>query len=301
MTDLFTAQQLKVIEQIIGEYLSTYMFTVTGLKLPRRVMNRLRRLGFIDDEKTLELITRAFQYGLYVMAYGKDADTLTLEEFIQEFKDSPTPLGPNERAALRTVRQSTYTHIKHLEKTIVTQTGRILDQGNKEFQRQAAMKIQEELAAGIAQRKTIKQVASAMRSSTMVYAKNFYMVAATELNNAYSAGRAQSIIARHPGEDPRVYKIPRKDCCVHCKRLYLKKDGVTPKVFRMSKLVGNGNNIGRSKAEWKPVIESTHPECRCLLFELPKGFGFDATGRMVYQGMKKSTIFDTVMQRHKAA
>ena len=50
--------------------------------------------------------------------------------------------------------------------------------------------------------------------------------------------------------------------------------------------MANGNNIGRKQKDWKMVISSTHPHCRCALVQLPLGFYFNKNGQLTYIGEK---------------
>lgn len=66
-----------------------------------------------------------------------------------------------------------------------------------------------------------------------------------------------------PG-DVEVFKKVVNDShlCPWCARFY----GVTePKIYKLKDLQANGSNYGKPKAQWKPVVGSTHPLCRCEL------------------------------------
>tara|TARA_R100000808_G_C2139759_1_gene147646 strand:- start:790 stop:1485 length:696 start_codon:yes stop_codon:yes gene_type:complete len=108
----------------------------------------------------------------------------------------------------------------------------------------------------------------------------------TIINDAYQEGRAAGI-KRSLGENPYVYKRPHADACSFCKSLYLKKDEVTPVVFKLKELMEAGiNNDGRhhhrpETTMWKAVVGSTHPWCRCVIHPLQKGNSFDENGNVV--------------------
>ena len=98
--------------------------------------------------------------------------------------------------------------------------------------------------------------------------RDWLRVAATEVNNVFQEGRLASIIKASGGEDPDVFKRVAPSCCAYCRLLYVSKDGVTPRVFKLSVLIANGSNVGRKAGRpslkhtgWKPVIGSTHPWC----------------------------------------
>ena len=60
----------------------------------------------------------------------------------------------------------------------------------------------------------------------------------------------------------KVFKDVFVGGCRHCIRLYLTGGiGSQPKIFKISDLIANGDNIGVKVNDWKPVISSTHPHC----------------------------------------
>lgn len=96
-------------------------------------------------------------------------------------------------------------------------------------------------------------------------------------------------IVKAVGADPLVWKKIYSDCCAFC-RLFYTVDGVVPRVFNLSELVGNGTNIGKragkpshegdNATEWRPTLGPTHPRCRCQLQSLPVGASFGPDGQL---------------------
>ena len=83
----------------------------------------------------------------------------------------------------------------------------------------------------------------------------------TELNNVWQLGRAQTIEERQ-GKEALVFKDVFAGGCRSCIKLYT-TDGIgsKPRVFKLSELQANGDNIGKKQTDWLPVIGSTHPHC----------------------------------------
>ncbi len=73
-------------------------------------------------------------------------------------------------------------------------------------------------------------------------------------------------------DDPTVFFIVVRDglLCNECKRLHMLSDGITPKVYRLSELSMGWHKRG----EDRPSACGEHPNCRCSLSHLPKGWGF---------------------------
>ncbi len=112
------------------------------------------------------------------------------------------------------------------------------------------------------------------------------MVIRTELVNAQQEGMANAILE---GESPysnkkgetMVFKRPNPDACKHCKKHYLEKDQVIPKLFTLDQLIANGTNYGKKVQDWKPTLSVMHPHCQCQLQVMPEGCTFDRNGSIV--------------------
>jgi hypothetical protein len=115
----------------------------------------------------------------------------------------------------------------------------------------------------------------------------FSRIISTMINDAYQEGRAAGIKRSVGHTNPYVFKRPQKTSCNFCKSLYLKKDKVTPIIFKLNEMVEAGiNNDGRhhhrpENTAWKAVVGSVHPWCRCQLHYLKKGNSFDSEGNVV--------------------
>lgn len=103
---------------------------------------------------------------------------------------------------------------------------------------------------------------------------------ATHVRNTGTLDGILKVAAANGIEDPTVFFIVVRDehLCDECKRLHLREDGVTPRVWKMSQL-GHGYH---KRGEPDPKIGGLHPHCRCTLGTLLPGYGFDASGMITY-------------------
>lgn len=97
--------------------------------------------------------------------------------------------------------------------------------------------------------------------------RNWERIATTEVSNAIGLASVDRMVEdKEPEElaETLVYRIVVNDAalCKWCKRFYLDRDG-SPKVYRLSTILGNGSNYGLKTADWKPVSGATHPFERC--------------------------------------
>lgn len=110
----------------------------------------------------------------------------------------------------------------------------------------------------------------------------------TELNRAANWGAMDAILHNNPAKAPEqivVFKQgnkPGHGTCKHCEKFWYLDDKVTPRVYKMSELIGK-TNVGKKAKDWEPTIDSTHPNESHVLIELKPGFGF-INGSLEYVG-----------------
>lgn len=98
----------------------------------------------------------------------------------------------------------------------------------------------------------------------------------------------QRISAMQGIEDPVVFFVVVRDnsLCPECKRLHLRPDGITPRVWKRSE-VGAGYH---KKGQDNPKVGGLHPHCRCVMSVLTPGFGFDAGGKVIWKGRQHNEL-----------
>lgn len=106
----------------------------------------------------------------------------------------------------------------------------------------------------------------------------------TEATTARNIGTLEGItkIAAGSGsDDPVVIFIVVRDnsLCSECKRLHLLPDGITPRAWLLSEVAHSYHQ----KVDDFPSIGGEHPNCRCSLAYLGRGYGF-VNGKIAYIG-----------------
>jgi hypothetical protein len=125
---------------------------------------------------------------------------------------------------------------------------------------------------------TGKYLGNALKDTVANWESRWRTIMRTELNRAANWGAMDSILQNNPEKQVHeiyVYKRgnPYGNSCEQCQKFWFAPDGVTPKVYRMSELMGS-SNMGRKRAQWVPTIDPTHPHETHLLRELKLGYGF---------------------------
>jgi len=115
--------------------------------------------------------------------------------------------------------------------------------------------------------------------------KHFKLIANSESNKTTNVGTALQIskVAESQGvEDPTVFFIVTVDDVTGPEEfvLHLLPDKKTPRVWKLSEI---GNEYHK-KGDSNPKFPGLHPNCRCKLTYLAKGFGFDEGGKIKYKG-----------------
>lgn len=81
-------------------------------------------------------------------------------------------------------------------------------------------------------------------------------------------------------DDPTIFFAVVKDnvTCKECIRLHLMPDKITPRLWKFSELKQGYHKRGENN----PSAFGLHPNCRCQICYLSRGFSFDKKGKVIY-------------------
>jgi len=177
------------------------------------------------------------------------------------------PLSRAEKATLNYLENKTYSYIKDLGYrvgTFVTESMR-----DEAFARRLYYTevINSELKRAVVERDSAASVMREIGKRTGDWSRDLGRIAETEMQNAFEYGKMDAYLDENEDADAKVYyKQVYPGACRHCIRLYLTNGiGSEPRLFSYNELVNNGTNIGRKADDWKPVLGTVHPYCRCNL------------------------------------
>lgn len=285
MPHLLTEKQLSEIEKIIKDIYDTMTVVVIGPSfLEEGELERLQSLGLLRDEDLQDYPHVAYMFGRMLDEIGEEeVKSLSFSRFLDYAQRQAPSLHGAHRAAVAQTKRQIYTHIKSLRDHVTSNVNQLILDADREMQHNVEQELREQVSLGMEKLQAARNVAREVGKATGDWSKDWNKIVTAEMNNAFLTGRADEISKRSVlGKDARVFKKPRPDACLYCRALYLEKDGKTPKVFNLREMRTHGTNVGLSKKEWKPVLPSIHPACRCSIHELPPGFGFDEDGRMIF-------------------
>lgn len=279
---MFSAAEIDKIVSAIEYHYSLMIFTSLGADaLPEADKLFLESYGVNVAEIDLKYppYYRNFLLGrLTAILRAQDVNQLTPEDFkIYIERGQFVPLSAREREEYEIARAKTYNHIKGLADKITGQTRDILLEQNK------MDLIADELLEGVRARKSAQQIISTLGHRTEEWDRDWRRIVVTELQDIYNLGRAVEFAKKY-SDDVLVWKQVYEKACRHCISLYLTQGiGSQPRVFKLKDLRLNGTNISLKTFEWKPIVGTTHPHCRCDLMIMFKGQVWnDATQRWEY-------------------
>lgn len=233
---------------------------------------RFAPTGKVDEMYRLGMLAEALgQDTVRAMPYATLKKHLASGNFL--------PLTAAERNALEIVRLQAYNDIKGLGNRVSADFSRVFVEVDQKLRLAYENTVRNETQKAVLLRKTSQQLASALRSKTGDWARDFDRIADYVMHNALDVGISQQILRTH-GKDAEVYKDVYPGACEQCVKAYLTAGiGSIPKTFKLNALIQNGNNVGRKQAEWLPVIGPHHPWCRCTLQYKEQSTEWDADSK----------------------
>jgi len=276
---MLNSEQIQEIKEIVTHFHLLFIAKQVGSEiLTEKDKKLLNGVGFKKSDFPKEgKIEEQFKFGM-LSAAVKEAGIkeLTFNQFKKFLSEQKfLPLTQLEQEALQYVKLQTYNDIKGLGDKMSKDFTQIIIDGDKRKKFRAQKAIKQQIERAIIERKSIKELSLELSKSTGNWAKDFDRVADYVMHDAFDMGRAMQIL-KTKGKDALVYKDVKPEACEVCQKAYLTKGlGSKPIVFNLQKLVFNGNNIGRKKAEMRPVVGPMHPWCRCTLQTISIGMEWD--------------------------
>lgn len=273
-----TRTQLNQIKHIISDHMEVLMQIIVGDGHPSSAL--LRKLKLPQD--IVDLITTSYKYGRLGILEGKDLSNMS-EEDVQKLLRKIKLTRSQERSvdyAKVKAQQSIDTLTQRITSNVITMA----------VQSDLSMweAVKEVIPAALENNTPRYKVIQQLREKTGDMERDWHRVAHSEMWNAKLQGEAEAIVNNESpmsrkGAETLVYKKPAHNACAKCKQLYLEKDGITPRVFKISELLANGDNYGKKQADWLPTLGILHPNCMCPINVMPDNTEFDSQGNLIYK------------------
>ena len=275
---LFTQQEIQRLLDIVDYHSSFVAGSVLGKEILTDYDKFILNKYGIDIDKIREgretSYFEMYMWGkLSAVLSDSQAKQITYEDFEKYIKRGQyIPLSKTEQYQYNAAKQKTYGHIKGLGDKIKQTVNGIIVEENQVRRLEYEKVIKEELERGVVDRKTVSSIVSEIGHKTGDWYRDWGRIVETEYQNIYQQGIAEQLL-QEKGGNTLVFKDVFSGACRHCIRLYLTGGiGSEPKIFKLSDLMANGDNVGLKVADWQPVVGATHPFCRCMLRQIPKGY-----------------------------
>lgn len=264
---MINKQKLKKLQEVINKYLEILYILPAGGEIDEELA---RKLGIPKNIKSY--IDQSYRL-------GKLRGTTKRKLSIKEIEESLPKLTAYDREFLKLTTESASQDFEALLKKPDVKLNKLAIE---------TLKRESKVISTAFKDKPIPKrwMAAELRKIANDTSQDWDMVIMTELINAQQEGIANAILQ---GDSPysdkkgdtKVFKRPNPDACKHCKKHYLEKDQVTPKLFTLDELITNGTNYGKKVQDWKPTLSVMHPHCQCQLQVMPEGCTFDRNGSIV--------------------
>jgi len=128
------------------------------------------------------------------------------------------------------------------------------------------------------------QMKQHLKDTTLQYSTDWDRLVNTEVGMASGAGTHAAIMEIFAGDEDEllVASVSVRDtrCCDTCSDWSRHPDG-TLKLYRFKDIKPVGYNISKKRKDWYLTPAQSHPNCRCTLIHIPKGFTVDNEGNLV--------------------
>lgn len=266
---IFTESQKRELYQII----QTQVNNLIGINLGFDILfpkdkELLKKHGINPDQKIdWPPYLQSFMFGR-LAAYLSDSQlkTLTYEDFIQYLlRHQYTALSQREIKEYNIARQKTYAHIQNIGDRLKSNLEISINNEDQKYTSISEKYIKDEVKSAILRKESVKAIVSNLIKKTGLINTDWGRIVDTEMHDIYSRGKA-AVFKDGFGLEQKVYKQTYSGACRWCIKLHLKNGiGSEPIAYTLEQLYQNGTNIGLKPENWKAVIGSTHPFCRCDL------------------------------------
>lgn len=271
MPAALTPEDIDAILSIIEEHTLGLVFDLTGNRsgMSPSMFHDLVRKGIITEVPQLDASRGAWTYGYLLEVLGSDdVIGMPMEDLLERARE--LRLSEPERLALQHIQEKAGTNITVLGERLKADVQRDINEINQRFATTQAVQVVRDVAAEASRRRLTRgETVTRMRQATGDKTRDWHRVVHSELQDARGYGQAAAIINRKglhetgDGIDSIVFRRPAPDACKNCKELFLQRDGITPKLFTLRELVGNGTNTGKKRSDWRPVVGIVHLYCHC--------------------------------------
>lgn len=265
---LFNNEQIQEILSLVDFRFADLVWKIFGPShLTSQDKENLKKHG-IDPGSLVKKIPPYWANWMFGLLSGKLSDYQTKQISYKDLLDYlarrqyETP-SKREIEEYEMACNRTYGYLKGLGDKMKKDISSYISDSELRMRMEQERTIKEGVKRGIVERDTTKLIAAKISNQLNDWSRDWNRIVETEYQGVFNMGRVQSYMREGDGSNTLIYFDVYPAACRHCIRLYLTAGiGSEPKLFTAEELIGNGTNIGRRVADWKPtIITAVHPFC----------------------------------------
>lgn len=283
---------MEIIKKIIERRHKALVISLLGREMfSRAELNELEKNG-IDTSNKTSLMELIYHHN-FINRHGTSGPNSVEDMKSQQSVPGVKPEGDAHSYGVDHANEALKTAIDKLKQDVTARLISLVQENNQNYKYNALQNIDRtEEFDKLIKESTLSKLKQKLRDTTQDVNRDWLRVATTTMSEAIGNGSVDRIVTENRDKDAGevyVYRIVVNDAalCKYCRRFYMDEDG-SPKVYKLSTLLGNGSNFGKKKDSWLPVVGATHPNERCSqVIELKPGWKVLPGGKQTYIGLEK--------------
>lgn len=284
---------LEAIRRIIQKHYTRLAISILGSEaLTPEELQEMKDAGY-DTSNPDSLMSLAYYHNFVNHPVNEISPTSVEDMENQQSVASILPKGKAHDYTVENINDKTKQLIQKMKLDTATRIESIIRENNDSYKMDALQNLDRtDLLDDLTKESTLGKLKQKLRDTSGDGNRDWTRVAITEMSNAIGIASVDRIVSDNVGadlDDIYVFRITVKDqkTCKWCRRFYDDVDG-SPKLYKLSSIMGNGSNYGKKTDSWMPVIGATHPNERCSqMIELKPGFKLQKDGSVTYIGLDK--------------
>jgi len=285
-------ETLEKIRKIIEKHYQKLLISVGGSSIfSAQELEQLKDAG-IDTSKKDSLLELIYHHN-FINAPSEAKPTSIEDMKSQQSQPGMKAKGEAHDYAVKHINNQVKDLTEKLRADVTARITSVINQNNENYRRNALQNLTRTAELDkLVKESTLGDLKRALRDTSGDSNRDWKRVAITETSNTIGIASVDRIVADNQEADLNdvyVYRIIVGDeaTCKWCRRFYEDSDG-SPKVYKLSTILANGSNYGKSKDSWQPVTGATHPNTRTSqIVELKPGWEVLPGGGQSFIGREK--------------
>lgn len=286
-------ETIEKIRKIIEKHYSRLVVSILGNQSLNKDELKVLKDAGVDLSNDESLLSLVYYHNFINHPVDQDSPKSIEDMERQQSVKGLKPTGEANDYSVESLNDRMRQYINKMKADITTRLESIIRENNDSYKMDALKNLnRSESMDDLVKESTLGKLKQKLRDTSRDGNRDWMRIATTEMSNAIGVSSVDRIVTDNRDSDFSdiyVYRIIVQDSktCKWCRRFYQDSDD-SPKVYRLSTLMGNGSNYGKKTDSWLPVAGATHPSERCSqVLELKPGWKLSKDGSITYIGLEK--------------